>query len=267
MNIIEKLNARMDAIDSLVCVGLDSDIMQIPVPYRYDPQPQFEFNRHIIEQTHTYAAAYKPNIAFYEARGEQGWHELRLTMDYLHQNHPDVMTICDAKRGDNRTTNAGYVRAIFDELDFDAVTLHPYLGQEALEPFLSRADKACIILCRTSNPGAREIQDFDIGGKPLWLKIAEKVAQDWNNHQNCMLVMGATYPDEIRQVRQVVGDMPLLVPGVGLQGGDVAQTVRGGRDKQGRGVLINASRSIIFDAQPANAARDLRDAINAHRKD
>jgi orotidine-5'-phosphate decarboxylase len=267
MKIIDKLNARIDAVNSLVCVGLDSDIEQIPAPFRDDALPQFAFNRHIIDQTHAYAVAYKPNIAFYEARGEQGWHELQLTMDYLHQQHPDIVTICDAKRGDNRTTNMGYVRAIFDELDFDAVTLHPYLGQEALAPFLSRADKACIILCRTSNPGAGEIQDFDVGGKPLWLMIAEKVVNEWNSNQNCMLVTGATYPDEIQRVRQAVGDMPLLVPGVGLQGGDVALTVRAGRDSQGRGMLINASRSIIFDVQPAHAARDLRDTINAHRKD
>lgn len=266
MKIIDKLNARIDAVNSLVCVGLDSDITQLPVPFQDDGLPQFVFNQHIIEQTHTYTAAYKPNIAFYEARGEQGWHELRLTMTYLRQHHPEIVTICDAKRGDNITTNAAYVRAIFDELGFDAVTLHPYLGQEALAPFLSRADKACIILCHTSNPGAGEIQDLEINGKPLWLLIAERVASGWNSHQNCMLVVGATYPDELRRVRQAVGAMPLLIPGVGVQGGDVAQTVRAGQDQQGRGMLISASRSIIFDAQPAQAARDLRDAINTHRE-
>ena len=136
-----------------------------------------------------------------------------MTMEYLHLHHPDILTICDAKRGDVPSTSKAYACAIFDWLEFDAVTLNPYLSKDALQPFLQHADKGCIILCRTSNPGAGEIQDLPVEGRPLWQVVAEKVCTDWNTNGNCMLVVGATYPDELRQVRQIVGDMPILVPG------------------------------------------------------
>jgi orotidine-5'-phosphate decarboxylase len=179
-------------------------------------------------------------------------------MDYLRAHHPAILTICDAKRADIGSTNQGYVEAIFDRLGFDAVTLNPYLGREALEPFLARADKGCIILCRTSNPGAGEWQDLEIGGQPLWQVIAERVRDHWNGRGNCMLVAGATYPGELRRIREIVGEMPLLVPGVGAQGGDVEQTVRAGQTAAGKGMIINSSRAIIFAADPAHAARSLR---------
>ncbi len=263
---IDKYNRRADAVNSLLCVGLDSDYARLPARFLAEDVPQFAFNRWIIEQTHAYTAAYKPNIAFYEARGVEGLRALELTQDYLRVQHPDILTICDAKRADIGSTNQGYVTAIFDHLGFDAVTLNPYLGREALAPFLERADKGCILLCRTSNPGAGELQDLPVEGLPLWLVIAGRVAADWNTHGNCMLVAGATYPDELRRIRAAVGDMPLLVPGVGAQGGDVAATVRVGLDSAGRGMIINSSRGIIFADDPAHAARTLRDAINAHRR-
>ena len=178
--VIAKYNARVDAVNSLLCVGLDSAPERIPERFQREESPQFAFNRWIIEQTHPYTSAYKPNIAFYEAAGEAGLHALALTLDYLRAEHPAILTICDAKRADIGSTNAGYVTAIFDRLGFDAVTLHPYLGQEALAPFLSRADKGCIVLCRTSNPGAGELQDLDVGGKPLWQAVAEAVRDAWN---------------------------------------------------------------------------------------
>jgi orotidine-5'-phosphate decarboxylase len=262
MNAIDKFNARADAIDSLVCVGLDSTLDKLPAQFGGS---QAGFNRWIIEQTHPYAAAYKPNMAFYEARGEAGWRDLRETMDYLRAEHPDILTICDAKRADIGSTNAGYVQAIFDDLGFDAVTLHPYLGREALVPFLERADKGCIVLCRTSNPGAGELQDRAIDGKPLWQVVAETVRDGWNANGNCMLVVGATYPDELRQVRALVGEMTLLVPGVGAQGGDVQATVTAGLNAAGKGIIVNSSRGIIFAEDPAAEARALRDAINAWR--
>lgn len=265
MSILEKYEQRAKAIDSLVCVGLDSDYDRIPDSFKTQEFPQFAFNRWIIAQTAPYAAAYKPNMAFYEARGEQGLHELQLTMDDLHANHPGVFTICDAKRADIGSTNAGYVTAIFDRLGFDAITLHPYLGAEALAPFLARKDKASIILCRTSNPGAGELQDLQIDGKPLWHIIAEKVRDEWNTHENCLLVAGATYPDELRQIRETVGEMTLLVPGIGAQGGDIAATVKAGLNNRGSGLIINASRSILFADSPAEAARELRDTINQYR--
>lgn len=261
----EKYNLRVEQIDSLLCIGLDSRLDRLPARFQDAELPQYEFNRWIIEQTHSYVSAYKPNLAFYEARGEQGWHELKLTMDYLHQKHPDILTIGDAKRADIGSTNEGYVSALFDWLGFDAVTLHPYLGREALRPFLSRADKGCIILCRTSNPGAGELQDLQVDGKPLWQIVAERVRDEWNTNGNCMLVVGATYPDELRQIRAVVSDMIVLVPGVGTQGGDVEKVMQVGLDSGGKGVIVSASRSIIFADDPGAAAQQLRTLINQYR--
>jgi orotidine-5'-phosphate decarboxylase len=262
---LDKYNRRVDAVDSLVCVGLDSVFEWLPDRFKEEDDPQFAFNRWIIEQTHPYVSAYKPNIAFYEARGEAGLRALARTMDTLRAEHPDILTICDAKRADIGSTNQGYVTAIFDRLGFDAVTLNPYLGREALEPFLERTDKGCIILCRTSNPGAGEFQDFTYDGQALWQMVAGRVSRAWNTHNNCMLVAGATYPDELAQIRALVGEMTLLVPGVGAQGGDVARVVRAGRNSQGRGLIINSSRGIIFATDPGAAARDLRDSINQYR--
>ncbi|MCL4875498.1 MAG: orotidine-5'-phosphate decarboxylase [Anaerolineae bacterium] len=265
MSIYEKYERRVTEVNSLVCVGLDSQIERLPARFLTREHPQFEFNQWIIQQTHTFVSAYKPNMAFYEARGAVGWQELALTMQYLREQHPEILTICDAKRADIGSTNEGYVTAIFDDLGFDAVTLHPYLGQEALNPFLEREDKACIILCRTSNPGAGELQDLRVEGKPLWQTVAEKVSQDWNTNNNCMLVVGATYPDEMRQIRQIVGEMTFLVPGIGAQGGEVEKTVRAGLNRARRGMIVNSSRGLIFADNPGEAANRLRDDINRHR--
>ena len=262
---IEKYNRRVAQANSLLCVGLDSAIERLPARFLDEDLPQFAFNRWIIEQTHTVASAYKPNMAFYEAQGTAGLAALAATMRYLRENHPDILTISDAKRADIGSTNQGYVTAIFDELGFDAVTLNPYLGREALAPFLERADRGCILLCRTSNPGAGELQDLDCGGRPLWQVVAERVSTAWNEHGNCMLVAGATYPDELRQIRALVGDMPLLIPGIGAQGGDVERTVQAGRDSAGGGMIINSSRGIIFADDPAAAALSLRNLINQYR--
>lgn len=263
MSAITKYDARAASIGSLLCVGLDSSLERIPARFQSDPHPQFAFNRWIIDQTHEYAAAYKPNIAFYEARGEAGWHDLALTAEYLRTNHPDIFTICDAKRGDIDSTNDGYVSGIFDGLGFDAITLHPYLGGASLQPFLRRADKVSIILCRTSNIDAGELQDLDVGGVPLWQKVAERVRDVWNVNSNCMMVVGATYPDELRRVRELVPGMTFLVPGIGAQGGSVEEVMRAGADVNGRGLIISASRSIIFAGDPAAEARKLRDSMRA----
>jgi orotidine-5'-phosphate decarboxylase len=241
---------------------LDSDATRIPASFGDDV---FAFNRWIIGETHPFVCAYKPNISFYEARGADGWNHLQRTMEYLHVNHPDILTICDAKRADNSTSNKGYVAAIFDQLGFDAVTLHPYMGHQSLAPFLERADKACIVLCCTSNPGDDELQNLLVNGKPLWRIVAERVRDEWNANGNCMLVVGATHPEELAQVRQIVGDMPLLVPGVGAQGGDVNAAVRAGIDRTNGGLIINASRSIIYAENPAAAAKELRDTVNLAR--
>jgi len=262
---MRKFETRADAINSLVCVGLDANIARIPAPFVDDKYPQFAFNKHIIEQTHEYVVAYKPNIAFYEARGADGLRELQMTMNYLNQQHPDIFTICDAKRADIGNTNKAYVQAVFEDMQFDAVTLHPYLGQEALEPFLERDDKMCIILCRTSNTGSGEFQDLEIDGKPLWQVVAQKVVHDWNKHDNCMLVVGATYPEEMKVIRSLVGDMTLLVPGIGVQGGNIQMTVTAGINSKKKGIIVNSSRGIIFAPDPKIATHDLRDAINQYR--
>jgi orotidine-5'-phosphate decarboxylase len=264
--ILQKYNRRVDAIDSLLCVGLDAEFDRIPAKFLPTEFPQFAFNQWLIDETAEYTSAYKPNMAFYEARGSQGIAELQMTMEYLQTRYPNVVTICDAKRADIGNTNQGYVTSIFDQLGFDAITLHPYLGSEALAPFLKRDDKACIILCRTSNPGAGEFQDLIIGGRPLWQAVAEKVSSHWNTNGNCMLVVGATYPDEMQKIRISAPNMTFLVPGVGAQGGDVHAVVAAGLDAYGKGLMINSSRGIIFSDDPALAARTLRDEINAARK-
>jgi orotidine-5'-phosphate decarboxylase len=264
--VLQKYDERTEATQSLVCVGLDPELGRIPARFRAEEFPLFAFNRWIIEQTHTDTAAYKPNMAFYEARGVQGLRELELTMEYLRVEHPAVVTVCDAKRADIGNTNRGYVASIFDTLGFDCVTLHPYLGREALAPFLERKDKVNIILCRTSNPGAGEFQDLEVGGRPLWEAVAAQVKDEWNALGNCMLVVGATYPDEMRRIRAIAPQMPFLVPGVGAQGGDVAAVVAAGLDARGKGLMISSSRGILYSDDPGAAARSLRDEINAARE-
>jgi orotidine-5'-phosphate decarboxylase len=266
MSIIDKYNSRVKKANSLVCVGLDSDITKLTESFASKAMPQFEFNKWIIDQTHEFVSAYKPNIAFYEARGDQGIRELKLTMEYLRQQHPDIFTICDCKRADIGNTNLGYVESLFDWFGFDAITLHPYLGKESLEPFLKRSDKGCIVLCRTSNPGAGDIQDLDSSGHPIWWHVAKKVSTEWNSSNNCMLVVGATYPEEMRTIRELVGDMTFLVPGVGAQGGDIKQVVEAGLNSNKKGLIINSSRGVIFAENPNLEAQKLRDEINSHIK-
>jgi len=258
---IEKYNTRAQTIDSLLCVGLDADFDKLPERFRQMKNPQFEFNIWIIEQTHEYAAAFKSNIAFYEARGSQGIQELKQTMEYLQEKHPEIYTICDCKRADIGNTNNGYVTSLFDWFGFDAITINPYLGREAVQPFLDRKNKGCIILCRTSNPGAGELQDLVVNKKPIWQIIAEKVRDEWNGNNNCLLVVGATIPAEMEKIRALVGDMTFLVPGVGAQGGSVQDVLRAGRNSQGLGVIINSSRGIIFADSPQKEAQKLRDEI------
>ena len=265
MNAKDKYSARVDSAHSLLCVGLDSDKRKLPPAFRQQPAPQLAFNRHIIDITADFAAAFKFNIAFYEANGADGWRQLADSMTFLRARHPDILTICDAKRADIGNTSAAYAHAIFDQLGFDAITLNPYLGRDALQPFLDYADKACIILCRTSNPGAAELQDLRLGERPLWRIVAEKTAREWNANGNCMLVASGTNPREVAAIREIAGEMTLLVPGIGAQGGDVKAVIAAGLNRAGHGLIINSSRGIIFADDPALAAASLRDAINAGR--
>ncbi len=269
----EKLDAIIAKNNSLVCVGLDSDYKKIPEHLKGDGQNAiFEFNKAVIDATHDLVCAYKPNTAFYEASGVDGIWQLRQTMMYLHEKYPEIVIVLDAKRADIGNTNDGYVRFAFDFLGADAITLHPYLGGEALKPFLDREDKAAIILCRTSNPGSGELQDLKVDGKEFYKHVAETVTTKWNAKGNCMMVVGATYPEELAEVRKIAGDMTFLVPGIGAQGGDVEKTVAAGKNSQGAGMMINSSRGIIFASSGedfADKAREetakLRDEINKYR--
>jgi orotidine-5'-phosphate decarboxylase len=272
MKFTDKLENCIQKNNSLVCVGLDSDIAKLPEIVRKEKHPQFSFNKAIIDATHDLVSAYKPNSAFYEASGAIGIADLKLTCDYINTSYPNIPIILDAKRADIGNTNSGYIEFAFDYLNVDAITLHPYLGREALKPFLECKDKGCIILCKTSNPGAGEFQDLAVNNKPLYQIIAENVVHDWNYNQNCLLVVGATYPDELKQVRKIVGEMTLLVPGVGAQGGDLEKTLKAGLTKQKQGLIINSSRGIIFASNGIDFAKvaqnetiKLKNAINNFR--
>lgn len=261
----QKLDAIIQKNNSLVCVGLDSELKKLPPQFNGKPNAQFEFNKWIIDQTHDLVCAYKPNSAFYEAQGDEGVRQLKLTGDYLRNNCPDIFIILDAKRGDIGLTNEGYITWAYDWLGVDAITLHPYLGSDALKPFLERKDKVSIILCRTSNPGAGELQDLMINGEPLYNVVAKKVVNDWNKNGNCFMVTGATYPEELAEIRKIAGDMTFLVPGIGAQGGDVEKTVKAGLNSKKEGMIINSSRGIIFAQNPREETIKLRDEINKYR--
>lgn len=249
-----------------VCVGLDPDYSKLPESLKGKSVEDtiFEFNKAIIDATFDLVCVYKPQSAYYELYGAEGLSALKKTVEYINQKYPDILTILDAKRGDIGPTNEAYAKWIFEEFNFDAVTLNPYLGKEALLPFLNFKDKGCIILVRTSNPGAGEFQDLLIDGKPLYQIVAQNVAQSWNTNGNCAVVVGATYPKELEEVRAIVGDMPILIPGVGAQGGDVEATVKAGKDSRGWGIIISSSRGIIYADSPREACKKLSDEIQSY---
>lgn len=229
--------------DKFVCVGLDKG--------------DFEFDKNVIDQTFDVVCAYKPQSAFYEEKGAAGIDALKKTVQYIKGKSPDIPIILDAKRGDIDNTNAAYTKAIFEDLGVDAVTVHPYLGKESLEPFLKSTDKGIIVLVRTSNPGASEFQDLMIERKPLYQIVAEHVAKEWNTYNNCAVVVGATYPEELKIVRGIIGDMPILVPGIGAQGGDLEASLKNGLNSKKQGLIISSSRGIIFAPNPRQATEDL----------
>jgi orotidine-5'-phosphate decarboxylase len=257
--------------DSLVCVGLDPEIERFPSRIRAEASPIFQFNRAVIDATADLVCAYKPQFAHYAAYEAED--QLERTIDYIHRVHPGVPVILDAKRGDIGNTAERYAIEAFERYGADAVTVNPYLGGDSLEPFLRHTERGVLILCRTSNPGAGDLQDLPVEGRPLYQVVAELAARRWNVHGNCLLVVGATYPRELAAVRALVGDMPLLVPGVGAQGGDVEQVVANGCTRSGTGLIVSSSRTILYAsggedfAQAARAATaSLRDNINASRR-
>jgi orotidine-5'-phosphate decarboxylase len=246
-----------------LCVGLDPDVSRLPasvLPSASSAERVVAFNREIIDRTAEIACAFKPNAAFYEALGESGFRALADTVAAINERAPDVPVILDAKRADIGSTNRGYVIAAFDELGVDALTVHPYLGREALSPFLERAEKLLFVLARTSNPGAGEFQDLLVDGLPLYRHVARSVALDWNSAGNCGLVVGATYPEELADVRaDIPSSMPILVPGVGAQGGDLVAVVDVHMQMGSAAFLLSASRSIIF----ASDGEDFAEAAGA----
>lgn len=251
-NFLQKLDISIKKNNSLLCVGLDNS--------------DFEFNKKIIDQTHDLVCAYKPQIAFYEAAGIEGLKSLKKTVDYLKKHHPAIPLICDAKRSDIASTMEQYASSLFDYYGFDAATVSPYLGFDSLEPFLKRKDKGIIILCRTSNKNASDFQDLLINGEPLYLKVARKVVE-WNKqYKNCLMVVGATWPEELKLIRKIAPDMFFLVPGIGTQGGDLERTLKYGLTKQNSGLIIHSSRSITYASNPRQKAQELRKTINRYRK-
>jgi orotidine-5'-phosphate decarboxylase len=267
---VEQLTRAWERSDSLACVGLDPDIERFPRHIAVAPAPIFQFNKAIIDATADLVCAYKPQFAHYAAYGAED--QLERTIEYIHESHPGVPVILDAKRGDVGNTAERYATEAFERYGADAVTVNPYLGSDSLEPFLRHADKGVVILCRTSNPGARDLQDRMIGTLTLYQLVAELAAQRWNSRGNCLLVVGATYPRELAEVRALVGDMPLLVPGVGAQRGDIAQVVQNGQTARGTGLIISSSRAILYAsggedfASAARAAtQQLRGEINSSR--
>jgi orotidine-5'-phosphate decarboxylase len=269
VNFRDKLEAAWRRSDSMLCIGLDPDAALLPDGFGADDVAAF--NIAIIEATSDLVCAYKPNVAFYEALGpERGYAALRKTLAAI---PPHIITLADAKRGDVEHTARAYVKALYDDLGFDAATVNPYLGLDSVVPWIERSDKAAIIVCRTSNPGAPDFQDLLVqvedGTRPLYEVVAER-AKSWDRHGNVGLVVGATYPDEMRRLRALCPDTLFLVPGVGAQQGSLDDAVRAGIDARGRGLLISASRGVTYASKGADfaaaaraAATKLRDEIRA----
>jgi orotidine-5'-phosphate decarboxylase len=294
MSFIQQLQAAWQSSDTLLCIGLDPDLERFPQALVSGNDSIFSFNRAIIDATHDLVCAYKPQIAYFSALGAE--RQLEQTITYIKSTYPHIPVILDAKRGDIGSTATQYAREAFVRYQVDAVTVNPYMGFDSVQPFLDYQDKGVIILCKTSNSGAAQLQEVEVQaqaqevqaqevqaqevqaqqsgqkGEPVYEYIARLVAEKWNFNQNCLLVMGATWPQQVARVRSIVGDMPFLVPGAGAQGGDIASIVKAGQTAQGNGLIISASRSILYASAKhdfAEAARTqataLKNAINQHR--
>lgn len=270
MSFIEKLNNAWKTNNSLVCVGLDPDLSKFPQHLERTPESIFRFNREIIDATHDLVCAYKPQIAYFAAVSAE--RQLEQTIEYIHENYPQIPVILDAKRGDIGSTAEMYAQEAFSRYGADAVTINPYMGRDTAEPFLRHADRGVVLLCRTSNSGAGDIQDLLVDGAPIYEHVARMIAEKWNANGNCMLVVGATWPAQMTRIRDLVGDLPFLVPGVGAQGGDVEALVKAGQTADGTGLAISSSRAILYASSGtdfAAAARTetlkLRDTINQFR--
>ena len=241
---------------SFLCIGLDVDLAKIPPHLVAAEDPIFEFNKAIIDATHELTVAYKPNTAFYEAYGIKGWESLQKTINYLNKNYPEIFTIADAKRGDIGNTSSMYAKAFLEDLNFDSITVAPYMGKDSVEPFLAFENKHTILLALTSNEGAFDFQTLNVGEKPLYQKVLKK-SQTWKNASNLMYVVGATKAEYFSEIRKIVPNSFLLVPGVGAQGGSLREVCQFGMNDQ-IGLLINSSRGIIYASNGTDFAKKAR---------
>jgi len=271
MSFRHMLEARWRGADSLLCVGLDPDPGKLPAALRGRPQAVLEFCKAIVDATAELVCAFKPQIAYFASSRAEG--ELEALIAHIHLAHPGVPVILDAKRGDIGSTAEHYAREAFERYGADAVTVNPYLGFDSIEPFLAYPDRGTILLCRTSNRGGGDLQALDVGGRKLFEHVAQLAATKWNTNGQLGLVVGATYPEELARVRALVGDLPVLAPGIGAQGGDVEAAVRAGRTADGHGLIINSSRAILyadggegFAAGARAAALATKELINRFRR-
>ena len=248
----QELIAQIKKKKSFLCIGLDVDLEKIPQHLLAKEDPIFEFNKAIIDATHHLAVAYKPNIAFYEAYGMEGWQALEKTISYLNEKHPDIFTIADAKRGDIGNTSTRYARAFFSDLNFDSITVAPYMGEDSVVPFLEFENKHTILLALTSNRGAFDFQTKKVDGEEVYKKVLQ-TSQTWKNHYNLMYVVGATKAEYFAEIRKIIPDSFILVPGVGAQGGSVAEVCKYGLNEN-VGLLINSARGIIYASSEENFA-------------
>jgi len=274
MSFTEKLSSAWQAQDSLLCVGLDPDVSRLPAELQAQADGIYLFCKAIVDATADAACCFKPQIAYFAAlRAED---QLEALCSYIKTRYPHLPLVLDAKRGDIGATAEQYAREAYERYGADAVTVNPYMGSDSIAPYLEWRDRGVIVLCRTSNPGGSDLQFLQVGNQPLYQYVARLVAEKWNRNGQCGLVVGATFPEELAQVRAIVGDMPLLVPGIGAQGGDIAATVAAGRTRNGAGMMINSSRAILYAKPRAGSGEDYarcarraafetRDAINSHR--
>ena len=253
-----QLTAEILRKKSFLCVGLDVDMEKVPQAFQNSPTALVDFSKAIIDATVDYAVAYKPNIAFFETYGVEGMAALKEVIDYLNEKHPEIFTIADAKRGDIGNTSTRYAKAYFETLGFDAITVAPYMGKDSVEPFLAFEEKHTILLALTSNPGSNDFQRIEAHGKPLFQSVLEK-AKTWEGSDRLMYVVGATRADALTEIRKIVPDAFLLVPGVGAQGGSLADVATHGLNKY-VGLLVNSSRGIIYASQEEDFASAARQA-------
>jgi len=270
MNFTERLLASQNAQHSLVCIGLDPDPRKLPQVLQHHENPVAEFNRRIVEATQDLVCAYKLNLAFYEAMGEKGWQALRSTLGLIPKS---VITIADGKRGDIGNSSEMYARSILEDFRFDASTVHPYMGFDSVQPFARDAERGVFVLALTSNPGAKDFQYLRVGGKPLYEHVVRRVKK-WNSAGNFGLVVGATRPAQLKTIRALAPTLPILIPGIGAQGGDLQKAVRYGCDASGARALLTAARSVLYASAGEDfgeaaraAALSLRDEINRCREE